>query len=149
MDKAEQRRHDEALKADEDQKAAAIMSAAGTGVTELDDEAREAAQRVARGNAERLAAENAGTDREQAAGGLVRAGEKFTGVDPIEGDAFAVTQGQEADLVRLGREENERTLAQQKAQADAEKPGAGKTVTTGDTAGLAPVKSAPRSTRGK
>ncbi len=85
---------------------------------DLTDEQRRSAEAVARSNAERDRRENGeGIDAEQARGGHIRAGEKFTGVDPIEGDAFAVTQGHPADLVKQGEAENERTLEQQRSAA--------------------------------
>jgi hypothetical protein len=112
------KRTDDAVAASTEATQSALLNVvAGGDLDTLSSEARASAEKVARENAERMAAENAGTDAEQAAGGHIRAGEKFTGVDPVTGDAFAVTQGQKADLVTQGEAENERTLAQQKATA--------------------------------
>ncbi len=118
---------EKAGQASEEARGNALLNvAAGGDVDSLSDEARQSAERVARENAERDARENAGTDEEQARGGHVRAGEKFTGVDPVEGDAFAVTQGQKADIVTQGEAENARTLEQQKTAAKKTAPRASK-----------------------
>ncbi len=112
------KRTDDAVAAGTEATQSALLNvAAGGDLDTLSPEARTSAEKVARENAERMAAENAGQDAEQAAGGHVRAGEKFTGVDPVTGDAFAVTQGQKADIVTQGEAENARTLVQQEKTA--------------------------------